>query len=78
MRLVNVQGTTIEVHAIDGGYRFIALHVVCHLNETEATSSAGVTIRNNIDTINSTVGRKQRTDRFFRSPKTEVSNVNVF
>jgi hypothetical protein len=24
------------------------------------------------------VGFKQRTDRFFRSPKTEVSNVNVF
>ena len=57
--------------------RFIALSIVCHLNEAEAARLAGVAIRNDVDTIDSTVGFKQRTDRFFRSPKTEVSNVNI-
>ncbi len=56
--LVNGESTTIKVGAIDGGNRLIALPIICHLNEAEATSLAGVTIRNDIDTINSTVGLK--------------------
>jgi len=76
-RFVHVQSTAIEVHAVDGGDGFIALSVVCHLHEAEASCLTGVAIRNDVDTIDRAVGFEQRTDRFFRSPKTEVSNVNV-
>ena len=76
--LVNVQGTTIEVHPIYGSNRFIALSIACHLYKAKATRLAAVTIRVDVDTINRTVGCKQRTDRFFGSPKTEVTNVNIF
>src|SRR5579862_939628 len=70
--LVNVQGTTIKVDAVDGGNRFVTLSVICHLNEAETTRLAALTIRADVDTINRAVGCKQGTDRIFRSPKTEV------
>ncbi len=75
--LVNVQTATVKIRPIDGSDSFLALSVVCHLNEAEATRLARVPIRDDVDPINSAVGFKQRTDRFFRSPKTEISNVNV-
>ena len=76
--LVNVQTATVKIRPIDGSDSFLALSVVCHLNEAEATRLARVPIRDDVDPINSAVGFKQRTDRFFRSPKTEISNVKVF
>jgi hypothetical protein len=63
---------------LTAGNRFIALAIVWHLHEAEAAGLARITIGANVDTINSAVGLEQRTDRIFRSPKTEVSNVNVF
>ena len=76
--LVHVESAAIKVRAIDGGNRSIALCIVCHLNEAEATRLTAVPIHNDIDTINSAVSCKQRTDSLFRSPKAEVSNKNIF
>ena len=75
--LVNVQRAAIKVSAVYGSNRFLTLSIVWHLNEAKATRLACVTIRADVDTTDTAVGFEQRTDRFFRSPKTEGSNVNV-
>ena len=76
--LVDVQAAAIEVFAIDGSNGLFALCVVWHLHEAKTTRLTRITIRDDVDTINSTVRLKQRTDSFFRSPKTEVSDEYVF
>jgi hypothetical protein len=76
-RLVDVQGAATKFRPVHGRNGFLALSIVCHFNEAKAAWLAGVTIRDDVDTTDSAVGFKQRTDRFFRSIKTEVSNVNI-
>ena len=75
--LVYAQRAAIQVRAVDGGDSFLTLAIVCHLHEAEATRLSRVAIGNDVHTANSAVGLKQRTDRFFRSPKAEVSNVYI-
>ena len=76
-RFVDVQRAAIEVPPVDGSNCLLAFAIVCHFHEAEAARLTSVAIGGNVDTTDCTVGFKQRTDRFFRSPKTEGSNVNV-
>jgi hypothetical protein len=75
---VHAESAAIEVRAVNGSNGLLSLTIVCHLNEAETTGLSGISICDDIDATNGTVRNKQRTDRIFRSPKTEVSNVNVF
>jgi len=76
--LVNVQRPAIKIRAVDGGNGLFAFAIVPHLYEAKTTRLPGFPIRHDVHTINSTVGFEQCTHRFFRRPKTEVSNVNIF
>ena len=77
-RLVNVHRAAIQIRAVDGGNCLFTFAIVWHLHEAKATSLTGVPIRHNVYTIDCTVDFEQCTDRRFRSPKTEVSNENIF
>jgi hypothetical protein len=77
-RFIDVQRSAIQVHTVDGGNCPLALAIVCHFHEAKAASLTSVPVGDDVDTVNSSVVFKQRTDRLFRSPKAEVSNKNIF
>jgi len=77
-RFVDVQRATGQIDAVNGGDRFLAFAIVCHFDESKTAGLPRVAIRDDVYPTNCAVSFKQRTDRIFLRPKTEVSNVNVF
>src|SRR5690349_1953729 len=74
LRLVDFQGTTVEVLAVQSlhGARGVG---VGHLDEAEATGTAGVSIADERDLFNGSMRCEQGTHRVFRGRKGQISDV---
>jgi hypothetical protein len=75
--LVDVDGTTTEVLAIQGFDRRVGLTGVGHFDERESTGATGFAVGDDGDIRNFTVGLEGVADFVFSSAKGEVSNEEL-
>lgn len=75
---IDVQRPTIEFPPIESGNCLVAITVVAHFDEAEASGATSFAIGYNVHTIDRAVGFKHGSNRIFGRPEAEVSNKNIF
>jgi len=76
-RLVNVERAAVDFTAVQAGDGAIRIGGFGHFDKRKTTRPAGIPIRDQIDTFDVAVRRKQRSDRRFSSGKIQIAYENV-
>jgi hypothetical protein len=74
----DVQGSAVELLAIQFCDCPIRFRIIAHLNESKASGLTGVSIRDQADTVNRTKCFKHGSNRIFGSPEAEIPYENLF
>src|SRR6516225_77273 len=77
-RLVHVERATFQVGAIQGRYCPIRLGRFRHLDESEAARTAGVSVRNQVDTLHFSVRLEKCSHRRLGCGKIQIAYEDVF
>jgi hypothetical protein len=75
--LVDVEGASAELSAVEGGNRLFSVFRVRHLHKTEPARAAGVPVGHDADSVYLSVCLEHLAQFFFRRVEVEVSNENV-
>src|SRR5512132_4082577 len=76
-RFVDIQGSAVQIPAVQTVNRRIRFRIAAHFHESEASSLPCVAVRDDIYTLDGAVRFKHGTNRLFGRSETEISNKNV-
>jgi hypothetical protein len=77
-RLIHVERATFQAGAIQRRYCPFRLGRIRHLDESETARTAGVSVRNQVDTFHFSVRLKKRSHRRLGCGKVQISYEDVF
>jgi hypothetical protein len=74
---IHIQCTSFEIRAVQGSDSPVGFFGVAHLDKRKATRAAGITIRNQIDTIDGSITLENRANRRIGSGKIQIAYKNI-
>ena len=74
---IDVQCAAFEIRAVQAGYSPVGFLAVAHFDKRKAAGAAGITIRNQIDTINGSIPLEHGTNRRIGRGKIQIAYENV-
>ena len=76
-RFIDVQRAAFEIRAVQAGDSPVGFLGVAHLDKRKAAGTAGITIRNQIDTVDRPILLEHGTNRRIGSGKIQIADKNI-